>query len=157
MQNLRPMKILAPLAREGKINHDASIRDSQSTIINAPIEEVWSALIDIEKWPEWNQEIRSTKISGLEAGNTFEWQYFGNHYKSTIQRVKTNELISWTTAAMGLKSIHVWKLEETEGKQTIVLTEMSAEGFFTLFHSHQKLHSTLLNWLSRLKQRAEKS
>lgn len=151
------MSALVPLAQQGKINPDASIRDSQSTIINAPIENVWEALIEIDKWPEWNQDIRSTWVGTVKIGNTFRWQHGGNHHQSTLQQIKPYELLSWTTETAGLRSIHVWKVEETEGKQTIVSTEMSAQGFLTLFHSHQKLHSTLLNWLSRLKQRAEKS
>ncbi|MEQ8470518.1 MAG: SRPBCC family protein [Marinoscillum sp.] len=150
------MKTLGPLAQEGKINPDASIRDSQSIIINASIEKVWNAIIDIKGWSEWNPDIKSVKIESVEVGKSFSWNIGGTTINSTIRQIIPNELISWTGSAMGIKAIHVWRLEEAEGNQTIVTTEESMQGFFTLFFSHQKLHSSLLNWLDRLKQEAEK-
>lgn len=150
------MHTLTPLARAGKINPDASIRDSQSTIINAPIATVWEILSAVDEWPEWNQDIRILQNEIFKMGSAFRWQLNGIYYKSTIQQIRLFELISYTSESTGTKSIHVWRLDETEGDQTIVTTEMSTQGFLTLFQSHQKLHSTLLNWLSRLKQRAEK-
>lgn len=150
------MKVLAPLAESGKINPDASIRDSQSAIINAPIDVVWKALIDLEKWPEWNGNIKSVKIDKVEEGAQFKWNINGNSVSSTIRRIKAPELLSWTGNAMGIKAIHVWKLEEASDNQTIISTEESLQGILTLFFSHQKLHDTLLNWLECLKQHVEK-
>ena len=43
------MKILGPLAKEGKINQDASVRDSQSTIINAPVDNFIARLLHENK------------------------------------------------------------------------------------------------------------
>ncbi|RED94409.1 SRPBCC family protein [Marinoscillum furvescens] len=150
------MKVLAPLAENGKINPNASIRDSQSTIINAPVDVVWKSITEIEKWPEWNDDIADVKFEELSIGSTFSWTMNGTSISSTIRQIKENEMISWTGKAMGMKAIHVWNLEETDGNQTIVTTDESLQGFFTLFFSHQKLHSTLLHWLDRLKQHAEK-
>lgn len=150
------MKTLGPLAQEGKINPDASIRDSQSIIINTPISRVWELMSDIQKWSEWNQDIKSVKIDRVEVGADFSWNIDGTTINSTIRQIIPNELISWTGSAMGIKAIHVWRFEEAEGNQTIVTTEESMQGFFTLFFSHQKLHSSLLNWLDKLKQEAEK-
>lgn len=149
------MNDLTALAQQGKINQDASIRDRQSTIVNTSISKVWKALLDMEKWPEWNQDILMDKSCNVEIGNAFEWKLSGSRRTSTIQQIKPHELLSWTTSSKGIQTIHVWKLDETEDNQTIVSVEMSSQGFSTLFFSHQKLHSTLLNWLARLKQRAE--
>ncbi|HCX22144.1 MAG: polyketide cyclase [Flammeovirgaceae bacterium] len=149
------MKILGPLAKEGKINQDASVRDSQSTIINAPVDVVWNILSDISKWPEWNTDIKSVTIDQVSVGANFSWTIGGSTIKSTIRQIKEKELISWTGTTMGIKAIHVWKFE-ADGNQTIVTTEESMQGFFTLFFSHQKLHSSLLNWLDCLREAAEK-
>lgn len=148
------MKTLGPLAKEGKINQDASVRDSQSTIINAPVEKVWQILSDLPNWPQWNPEIKSIKIDQVKVGADFIWNVSGNTIKSTIRQIKENEMISWTGTTRGIKAIHVWKLE-ADGNQTIVTTEESWQGFFTLFFSHHKLHSSLLNWLDRLRATAE--
>ena len=149
------MKILAPLAEEGKINSEASIRDSQSTIINAPIQEVWEILADIENWPTWNPDIKSVTCETFEVGESFKWNLQGSHITSTIRKIQQPEILSWTGTAMGIKAIHVWHLDESDG-QTIVSTHESVQGLLTIFMGHQKLHNTLLNWLSRLKQKAER-
>lgn len=150
------MKFLAPLAEKGKINLEASIRDSQSIIIHAPIDIVWALLTDIERWPEWNKDIKDVQAGPIIAGATFKWEIGGNAFTSTIRMVKKPELISWTTRILGLKAIHVWRLEATDNDRTIVTTDESMEGFRTLFlYSHQKLHYTLLNWLESMRKQAE--
>lgn len=149
------MKILGPLAEEGKINPDASIRDSQSIIINAPIDTVWQVISNISEWSDWNPSIKSVKVNQVEVGGSFSWNISGTTIKSVIRKIQDKELISWTGTALGIKAIQVWKLE-ADGDQTIVTTEESMEGFFTLFFSHQKLHNSLVQWLENLKQRAEK-
>lgn len=149
------MKVLAPLAESGRINSDASLRDSQSIIINAPIDKVWDILADMESWPEWNENIKSVSVPAFKEGQQFKWSINGSKINSTIRKIQAPEVLSWTGSAMGMKAIHVWTLEDAGDNQTIVSTEESLQGFFTLFFSHQKLHDTLLSWLNRLKQRAE--
>lgn len=149
------MKILAPLAENGRINPDASIRDSQSVIINAPIQKVWEVLIDMPRWPEWNGDIKSVKVDEVKDGAEFRWTLNGSTLTSTIRKVQAPELLSWTGSTKGIKAIQVWRLEDSGDNQTIVSTEESLQGFLTLFFSHQKLHTTLLKWLERLKQRVE--
>lgn len=149
------MKVLIPLAESGRINTEASIRDSQSIIINAPIEKIWKILADISKWPEWNPSIRSIKLEAFEVGKSFKWNINGANVTSIIRSINAPEMLTWTGSSTGFKSIHVWKLETAESNQTIVSTEESLQGIMTLFHSHQKLHSTLVEWLERLKETAE--
>lgn len=150
------MKTLVPLAESGKINPEASIRDRQSIIINASIAKIWTILTDIKKWPDWNPAIKSTEIHAFEVGAIFKWNLGGSGLTSTIRSIKEPEVLSWTGSGMGMKAIHVWKLEKTEEDQTVVTTEESLQGFLTLFFSHQKLHSTLITWLDRLKAAAER-
>lgn len=148
------MKKLKSLAENAKINSEASIRDSQAIIINAPIDKVWDVLIDIKSWNQWNEALAVSKTEKLEAGISFKWSMSGLQVFSTVQKIQSPELLTWTTKAFGIKAIHVWRLEESD-KQTIVTSEASIQGFRTLFFSHHKLHSALLNWLDKLKQRAE--
>lgn len=148
------MNKLKTLAVAGKINKNASIRDSKGTIINAPIDKVWETLIKIEDWPNWNKDIKSVEGSQLQVGSEFGWHLGGIHIHSIVQRIDTPELLAWTGTAFGIKAIHIWRLERSDD-QTIVSTEESVQGFRTLFYNHQSLHNTLLHWLDRLKQRVE--
>jgi len=146
---------LITLAVGGKINEEANIRDKQSTIVNARIETVWSVLTDISTWPVWNQDITAVSEKQITEGLHFNWSMSSVSCQATIQKVQFERLISWTGVEGGKKIIQVWKLTPSDGNQTIITCEKSIEGFRSLFYSPQKLHSTLLNWLARLKQCAE--
>jgi uncharacterized membrane protein len=150
------MKNLEVLAQEGKINRHANLRDKQSVIINAPIDKVWSVLTDLKNWSNWNSDIDWVEFDQLEKGKSFRWKIKGSTITSKITALNEPELISWMGSYMGIKAIHVWRLDRTDGNQTIVTNEESMEGFLTLFFGHRKLHETLISWLNQLKKEVEK-
>ena len=150
------MKNLNPLAREGKINEDANIMDRQSIIINSPIEKVWKLLINVKEWPEWNHDIKIDKYTSTTNEEPFKWQIKGQSINSSFQKIDPPNLLSWTSRSKLFKAVNVWKLEQA-GDQTIVSAEESIQGLSTFFFGHQKLHNTLLTWLSRLKVKAEEA
>ena len=65
-------------------------------------------------------------------------------------------MISCVGSYTGIKAIHVWKLDKTDGHQTIVTNEESMEGILTVFFGHRKLHEPLIRWLNQLKKAVEK-
>lgn len=148
------MKFLNPLAKEGKINKDAHITDRQSIIINCPIERVWELMVNVQQWPEWNHDIKVDKFTTTESEEPFKWQIKGQSIRSTFQKVDPPYTLSWTSKSQLFKAVNVWKLERA-GDQTIVSAEESIQGLSAFFFGHQKLHNTLLTWLSRLKMKAE--
>ena len=150
------MKNLEAKAKEGRINENASIRDRQSIIINAPVEKVWDILTDIEQWPKWNKEIKSANCSSPVAeGVKFEWHVRLTTFQSSFQAVNEPTLLSWTGKSKLMKSIFVWNLEASD-QQTIVTVEESIEGFvIPIFNNHSKLHDILIDWLSALKCKSE--
>lgn len=149
------MKRLEPLAKEGKINEDASIRDRQSAIINAPIDKVWELLINVNEWSDWNPEIKDTKCDKVVADAAFEWTIRHTHMKSKFQVVNKPELLTWVGKSKFSKVIFVWNLEASDA-QTIVTVEESVEGFvLPIFNNHSKLHDILVDWLQALKATAE--
>ncbi len=150
------MKNLEALAKVGKINERANLKDKQSVIINATAEQVWNVLTDMKKWGNWNPDISDVQIEKLEAEESFTWKIKGSKITSKIAALVESEMISWTGSYMGIKAIHVWKLDKTDGNQTIVTNEESMEGFLTLFFGHRKLHETLISWLDHLKMEVEK-
>ncbi|MBV6644005.1 MAG: SRPBCC family protein [Cyclobacteriaceae bacterium] len=146
------MNRLIDLAQEGKINENASVRDRQSIIINAPIEKVWDILVDVSKWPEWNGDIASTE---QHQDGTFTWHLGGTKIRSTFASKTKPTLLSWTGKALMVKAIHVWSLEKTDEDQTIVSAEESIQGLMTIIIGHRRLHSNLINWLTQLKKKSE--
>lgn len=150
------MNKLNELAKQGKINDNASIKDGHSIIINAPIDSVWSALIDIDGWPSWNDDIKKVSIEGApEVGADFSWTFDGTKFNSQIQSIDKPTTLSWTSKSKLAKSIHVWQLEDDEN-QTIVTLSTSMQGTFTMvFNNHQKIYNEILQWLQKLKEKAE--
>ncbi len=149
------MKYLKPLAQDGKINEDANLRDRQSILINAPIDKIWGLLFEVNKWPEWNMDIKIDRYTTTEEGESFKWQIRGQSIKSTFQKINKPVLLAWTSHSQLTKAVNVWKLEQAGDNQTIVTAEESMEGFSTLFIGHQKLHNILIAWLNHLKAQAE--
>jgi uncharacterized membrane protein len=149
------MKKLEIQAQEGRINEQASIRDRQSIIINAPIAKVWNVLIDVNNWPQWNKDIKSASCAQVSAGSEFEWKILHKRFKSKFQAVNEPGLLTWTGKSKLVKSIFVWSLEASDS-QTIVTVEESVEGIvIPLFNKQSKLHDVLIDWLEALKMKAE--
>ncbi|MEP0985264.1 SRPBCC family protein [Ekhidna sp.] len=150
------MKKLNELAKKGRINENASIRDSHSTIINADLEKVWDILIKIEDWPSWNPDIKKVTLEGEVAeGTIFKWTQGRTHGVSQIQALTKPSTLSWTSKAKMVKRIYVWNLEADEG-QTIATLSASFQGTMVILaQNHQKVYDELLGWLERLKNLAE--
>lgn len=150
------MKKLEKLAKEGRINENASIKDSHSTIINAPIDEVWKTLSDLERWPEWNEVIKKVSIDGeLKVGTKFKWTFDGNKFSSEIHSATAPTTLAWTGKSSWIKSVYVWQLV-ADDNQTIATLSNSMEGtFIVLINKHQKVYDDIIGWLGALKDKAE--
>lgn len=150
------MKKLEKLAKEGRINENASIKDSHSIIINAEINGVWKILSSLESWPEWNEKIKSVSVDGeLKTGTKFKWTLDGAKFSAEVQSMDAPNTLTWTGKSSWIKSVHVWQLVSDEN-QTIATLSTSLEGTFTvLVNKHQKVYDDLITWLEALKSRAE--
>lgn len=151
------MKSLEAQALEGKINENASIRDRQSAIVNAPIEKVWDLLVNVNDWPDWNPEIKSAKCDKVEPGAEFEWTVRHTHLHSKFKVVDEPTLLTWVGKGKLTKMIFVWSFEASD-EQTIITVEQSVEGIvLPLFNNHSKLHDILIDWLEALKAKLEEA
>ena len=150
------MKRLSEIAKQGKIDENASLTDRQSIIINAPIESVWNHLINIDQWPNWNKNITNVSTSNLKDENRFLWTHAGKKFDSKLAKVSEPSTLSWTGKSGWVKAIHLWTLDKTDENQTVVSVEESLQGFLLfMFMSHRKLHTNLIYWLNELKKVAE--
>ncbi|HHP7240761.1 MAG TPA: SRPBCC family protein [Cyclobacteriaceae bacterium] len=148
---------LLNIAKKGKVNPDASLHDQQEIIIYAPIDKVWKILTNVNEWPQWNKDISDTKPGQLKVGERFKWKINNITVNSEIALVEEPHTWSWKGEMLWHKAIHLWKLIKLDESQTAVMVEESMQGFMvTLFMSHYKLHKVLIDWLERLKTKAEK-
>lgn len=97
--------------------------------IDAPIEVVWSTVVAIEDWPEWNPDVKSALVDGpVTEGTAFRWKAGPGTIRSTTVRLEPPRLVAWTGRTLGIRAQHVWRLEHREGR-TIARTEEAYDGF----------------------------
>ncbi len=150
----------APTRPEVAVSEDAPVVSSVELEIEAPVETVWGVLTAIDGWPSWNPDVKSVTIEGPAVeGTTFRWKAGPSTIRSTIVRVDPPRLIAWTGSTLGIKAIHVWRLEPKNGA-TLVRTEESYDGLVArlLRRSLQKtLDKALAGGVRYLKSEAEKT
>ncbi|MBD3183716.1 polyketide cyclase [Candidatus Poribacteria bacterium] len=127
--------------------------------INSSPEIIWDIISDIEKWPQWNPDIKWASLDGkLTAETTFQWKSGPGKITSKIQTVEPPNQIAWTGKTMGISAVHVWKIEP-EDNITIVKTEESWNGLIVyIFRKsmQKKLDEAIESVLQYLKAEAEK-
>ena len=90
----------APAIGEGEIH------------VTAPPETVWDVIADIDGWPQWNTDVKSTKVAGpVAVGSVFRWKSGASSLTSTLQVVDRPNEIAWTGTTMGIKAIHVFRCD----------------------------------------------
>ena len=110
------------------INEDAPAIARSEVEVEADPETVWEVLCDIDHWPDWNPEVRTADLSGpLEPGTVFHWRSGQATITSTICEVDRPHVLAWTGRSFGMNAIHVFRLEESDGK-TVVTTEELWDG-----------------------------
>jgi uncharacterized protein YndB with AHSA1/START domain len=149
-----------PMAGLTGINEQAPVVGASEIEIAAAPEAVWEVLTAFERWPGWNQDVKSMSVQGPVAeGLVFRWKAGPGTITSTVRLVEPPRRLAWTGKTLGIKAIHFWHLEPRGGK-TFVRTEESYEGLVArLLHgSLQKtLDTSLADGLRRLKAEVERS
>src|SRR5207244_591763 len=111
-----------------KVKERAPAVSSAEIEVAADPELVWDVLTAMEDWPSWNPEVQWASMEGeLTKGSRFRWKAGPSTITSTLQRVERPRLIAWTGKTVGLRAIHVYRLE-APGVGTLVSTAESWEG-----------------------------
>lgn len=72
-----------------KVNSNAPVKFSKTSIIHADIEMVWNVLSDIDNWHKWHAGITKSNLNGkLQKGETFDWKSEGLNIHSTFHTVE---------------------------------------------------------------------
>jgi Polyketide cyclase / dehydrase and lipid transport len=140
------------------INESAPVTATGTIRIVADPGLVWDLLTDINRWSEWNADVRSSSLPGpVASGAVFRWRAGPAKLVSTIQVVDRPVEIGWTGRTMGMNAVHVWRLDR-HGETTVVHTQESWEGLparLLPLTMRKSLQKTLNAWLGELKTTAE--
>lgn len=110
------------------VNKNAPVIAKGEIEVASDPEIVWAVMADIDRWPAWNPDVKSSSLEGeLTEGTTFRWKAGLGTIVSTLQQVEPPRIIGWTGNTLGIKAVHVWRLEP-KGERTVVKTEESWEG-----------------------------
>jgi uncharacterized protein YndB with AHSA1/START domain len=127
--------------------------------IAASIETVWDVMAAIDRWPEWNPDVKKASLSAeLVEGSQFRWKSGPGTITSTLLRVEPPHVLGWTGKTLTIKAIHVWHLEGHAGN-TVVTTYESWEGLIArLFRSacQKTVDKAIQNGLAYVKAEAER-
>ncbi|MFF3838323.1 SRPBCC family protein [Streptomyces sp. NPDC001930] len=135
------------------------MRGAVETHIDAPVEKVWELLSGVDRWASWNPAITEvTLASDVRVDARFTWVSHRARMRSQFAVVDPLSELTWTGVSMGIKGIHRNLLQELPDGRVLARTEESmASPFLRLIFSERKLHATLSEQLTRLKEAAERA
>jgi hypothetical protein len=142
------------------INRKATVVADAEIEIAAHPETVWNVITDFNRWPEWNRDVARVSFSGnLEAGSRFQWKAGPGKITSTLLHVEKPRLLVWKGKTLGIKAIHMWRIEPRYSG-VLISTEESWEGIATRFFRgffQKMLQDSIGAWLAYLKDEAERT
>src|SRR3712207_5469019 len=75
--------------------------------IEAPLDIVWSLLVDVEAWPTWNPDIiRVVLERPIAAVSSFRWETAGISIRSTIYAMTERAMLLWGGPTVGVLGVH---------------------------------------------------
>ena len=109
---------------------------------------VWEILTDLDRWPEWNGDVRSIDVAGpLAVGTEFTWRSGLSRIRSTLRVVDVPRLVAWSGSTAGIRALHVWRLTPDRAG-TLAWTGETFQGLPALLFRN-RLQRTLQDTLDR--------
>jgi hypothetical protein len=141
------------------IDENAPVIAKAEIEINAKPELVWDIMTAIERWQDWNPDVKWASLEGeLSEGTKFQWKAGPGKITSRFQKVERPNLLAWSGKTFGIFAIHIWQMEPQDGR-TVVKTEESWDGLIVhIFRKsmQKKLDESINSGLQYLKIEAEK-
>jgi uncharacterized protein YndB with AHSA1/START domain len=142
-----------------EINRDAPATAEGELRIDADPETVFAVIAALDRWPSWNPEVKSVRVAGpVQPGTVFRWKAGPSTLLSTLQVVDPPTAIAWTGTTMGIRAVHVFRFQPSDGG-TLARSEESWEGLLaSLFkgYSRRTLDKGIRGVLGHLKAEAER-
>ncbi len=138
-------------------NRDTLYAEAQ-TLIAATPERVWTLLTSIDRWPEWNTQVKAARLQGpLQPGTDFHWKSGGIWIRSTLREIRYPSRLSWTGRTFGIRAWHEWELTATAGG-VLLRTAESFDGWLPRLMPvtmQRTLDEALPAWLQAIRAAAE--
>jgi uncharacterized protein YndB with AHSA1/START domain len=142
-----------------EINRNAPATAQGELQIAADRQTVFAVIAAIDQWPSWNPDIKSVTLQGpVQPGTGFRWKSGPSTLTSTLQVVDPPQEIAWTGTTMGIKAVHVFRFQASDGA-TLARSEESWEGLLASLlkgYSRKSLDKAIRSILSHLKIEAER-
>lgn len=140
-------------------NPAAPVRSHHTVRIDAPAEQVWQVLSQVNTWPTWQPDIAWAYLySPVRNGARFDWSASGNlPIHCTLHAVEPGATFGWSGTAFGAFTVHNWQFTSHEG-YTEVTAEETMEGWLVSLMQpilQPALDKGNARWLDYLKQQAE--
>lgn len=140
------------------VNSRAPVVARQSIVVRTPAEAVWRLLVDVERWPAWNPDIRRTELRGALVQNAvFHWELRDWSLSSRVHEVVPFRKLAWSGQAADVVVLHAWTLVPIADGVS-VQAEESWEGA-SLIHRARDLQravdTSLIRGLTLLKDEVE--
>ena len=140
------------------VNRNAPVVARKSVVIRTPVDAIWRLLADIDRWPNWNPDIRHIALrQPVAQGAVFHWEFGGRSFSSRIHEVIPTRKLAWSGQAGMVLTLHVWTLVPIEDGVS-VQAEISWEGLSLPGEARdlqRALETALGRWLSFLKDDVE--
>lgn len=140
------------------IDRSAPVVVDTELVIYTPVDAIWSALTDIDRWAEWNPLIDEARLEGpLAPGSVIHWRTSGLTLASTLVVVAPRREIGWDGTDQGIRGLHDWVLEPHDRCIRVIVSESMDGGAASQDADKMRgdLRTMLDSWLDRLKARAE--
>ena len=142
-----------------EINRNAPATAEGELGIDADPQTVFSVISAIDRWPSWNPDVKSVTVQGpVQPGTGFRWKSGPSTLTSTLQVVDPPHEIAWTGTTMGIKAVHVFRFQASDGG-TLAHSEESWEGLIASLlkgYSRRTLDKGIRSILGHLKAEAER-
>ena len=142
-----------------EINPNAPATADGELRIDADPETVFEVISGIDRWPSWNPDVKSVRVEGpVQPGTVFRWKAGPSSLTSTLRVVDPPREIAWTGTTMGIKAVHVFRFQASDGG-TLARSEESWEGLIARLlkgYSRRTLDKGIRSVLAHLKTEAER-
>ena len=142
-----------------EINRNAPATADGELRIDADPETVFDVISGIDRWPSWNPDVKSVRVEGpVQPGTVFRWKAGPSSLTSTLRVVDPPRELAWTGTTMGIKAVHVFRFQASDGA-TLARSEESWAGLLASLlkgYSRRTLDKGIRSVLEHLKSEAER-
>ena len=143
-------------AKHSRIDEAAPLTSESSTVIDAPITQVWALVSDVARWPAWYPRMSVLSIGAVRPDAPLRWKLGRLTMRSTFAVVDPPHELTWTGRFLGYHAVDQHLLEPAgDGRTRVTIRESLAGPLLPLLYRQPTLQAGHQQWLAALKAAAE--